>query len=51
MITGESEGSLNIQKFFETLAAVVGEQYGAVVTVKSIKRKEPEPEQSPAEAS
>ena len=41
MITGECEGTLNVQKFFETLAALVGEQYGAIVTVKSIKEKEP----------
>lgn len=40
MITGEFVGKLNIQKFAETLAKLVGEQYNVKITVKSIRRKE-----------
>ncbi len=40
MITGEFVGKLNIQKFAETLAKLVGEQYNVSITVKSIRRKD-----------
>lgn len=40
MITGEFVGKLDVQRFFETLAKLVGEQYNVKITVKSIRRKE-----------
>lgn len=47
----EAVGKLDVQRFFETLAKIIGEQEGVVITVKSIRLKEPSDKDDSAEAS
>ena len=43
MLNGTVEGHLNVQRFYETLARILGEEYGVKLT-PTVSRKEDAPE-------